>query len=67
MPRKIKGYGWLPDLPDGRDLLYGAPVEAVAKLPKKVDMRKQCPPVYDQGSSAAAPRTRSAPHWSSTR
>lgn len=49
MPRKIKGYGWLPDLPDGRDLLYGAPVEAVAKLPKKVDMRKQCPPVYDQG------------------
>ncbi len=49
MPRKIKGYGWLPDLPDGRDLLYGAPVETVAKLPKRVDMRKQCPPVYDQG------------------
>jgi C1A family cysteine protease len=49
MPRKIKGYGWLPDLPDGRDLLYGAPVEAVAKLPKRVDMRKKFPPVYDQG------------------
>jgi C1A family cysteine protease len=49
MPRKIKGYGWLPDLPDGRDLLYGAPVEMLAKLPKRVDLRKQCPPVYDQG------------------
>lgn len=48
MPRKIKGYGWLPDLPDGRDLLYAAPVEIVAKLPKRVDMRKRCPGVYDQ-------------------
>jgi C1A family cysteine protease len=48
MPRKIKGYGWLPDLPDGRDLLYAAPLEIVAKLPKRVDMRKRCPPVYDQ-------------------
>jgi C1A family cysteine protease len=49
MPRKIKGYGWNADLPDGRDLLYAAPVETVAKLPKRVDMRKQCPPVYNQG------------------
>lgn len=48
MPRKIKGYGWLPDLPDGRDLLYAAPLETLAKLPKRVDMREQCPPVYDQ-------------------
>lgn len=49
MPRKIKRYGWLPDFPDGRDLLYAAPVELVEKLPSKVDLRKQCPPVYDQG------------------
>lgn len=49
MPRKIKGYGWIADLPDGRDLLYAAPVEIAAKLPKTVDMRKQCPPAYDQG------------------
>jgi C1A family cysteine protease len=49
MPRKIKGYGWVPDLPDGRDLLYGAPIVALGELPTKVDLRPQCPPVYDQG------------------
>ncbi len=49
MARKIKGYGWTPDLPDGRDLLYAAPVEELEKLPAKVDMRKQCPAVYNQG------------------
>ncbi|MBA3866792.1 MAG: C1 family peptidase [Solirubrobacterales bacterium] len=49
MPHKIKGYGWVPDLPDGRDLLYGAPVVALGELPSKVDLRSQCPPVYDQG------------------
>jgi C1A family cysteine protease len=48
MERKIKGYGWNPDLPDGRDLLYGAPVKALAELPAKVDWRKECPPIYDQ-------------------
>ena len=49
MARKIKGYGWTPDLPDGRDLLYAAPVEELEKLPPKVDMRKQCPAAYNQG------------------
>ncbi len=49
MARKIQGYGWNPDLPDGRDLLYGAPPEVATALPPKVDLREQCPPVYDQG------------------
>jgi hypothetical protein len=49
MPRKIQGYGWVPDLPDGRDLLYGAPAKPLAKLPPRVDLRPKCPPVYDQG------------------
>jgi C1A family cysteine protease len=49
MPRKIQGYGWVPDLPDGRDLLYAAPPKALGKLPPKVDLRSKCPPVYDQG------------------
>jgi C1A family cysteine protease len=49
MPRKIQGYGWNPDLPDGRDLLYAAPPEVVSALPSQVDLRPQCPPVYDQG------------------
>jgi len=47
--RRIAGYGWKPDLPDQRDLLYSAPVVALQKLPPKVDLRKGCPPVYDQG------------------
>lgn len=44
-----RGMGWVPDLPDGRDLLYAAPLKPLAKLPEKVDLRKQCPRVYDQG------------------
>ncbi len=45
----IKRYGWTPDLPDARDHMYAAPVEMMAKLPAKVDLRPHCPPVYDQG------------------
>ena len=29
MAYKIQGYGWHPDLPDGRDLLYAAPPTAL--------------------------------------
>jgi C1A family cysteine protease len=47
--RKIQGYGWNRDMPDGRDLMYGAPPEVVTQLPPKVDLRPQCPEVYDQG------------------
>jgi C1A family cysteine protease len=46
---KVSRYGWLPDLPDHRDRLYSAPMEIVAALPAKADLRAQCPPVYDQG------------------
>ncbi|MGH6870976.1 MAG: C1 family peptidase [Rhizomicrobium sp.] len=44
---EIKYYGWAPDLPDARDLIYSAP--RAVHLPAKVDLRPQCPPVYDQG------------------
>ena len=47
--RKISRYGWLPDLPDHRDHLYAAPAEMLGAIPAKVDLRAQCPPVYDQG------------------
>lgn len=43
-------YGWLPDLPDHRDLLYVAPLMVMKQLPTKVDLRNNCPPVYDQGA-----------------
>jgi C1A family cysteine protease len=49
MPRKVQRYGWVPDLPDPRDFLYAAPAEVLQNLPSKVDLRPDCPPVYDQG------------------
>jgi C1A family cysteine protease len=45
-----KGYGWVPDLPDHRDQMYGAVRGAPGKLPTAVDLRPQCPPVVDQGN-----------------
>jgi len=50
MDRKVKQYGWVPDLPDARDHMYAAPQPVLAKLPPKVDLRSQCPPVLDQGA-----------------
>jgi C1A family cysteine protease len=45
--RRIKRYGWIPDLPDRRDRLFAAPAGVVP--PPRVDLRDGCPPVYDQG------------------
>jgi C1A family cysteine protease len=47
--RSGKGFGWIPDLPDHRDFLYAAPMAMLRALPPRVDLRRQCPPVYDQG------------------
>ena len=47
--RKIKRYGWTPDLPDHRDLFYTASAMHLKALPPKVDLRPHCPPVYNQG------------------
>ncbi len=49
MQRKIQRYGWIRDLPDQRDHIYAAPPKVLAVLPKKVDLRRRCPPVLDQG------------------
>src|SRR5947208_14970396 len=46
--RKIKRYGWIPDIPDQRDFLYAAPPAFLPALPPRVDLRKQGQPVYDQ-------------------
>jgi C1A family cysteine protease len=45
----IGHYGWVPDLPDHRDFTYAAPAEFLTALPTIVDLRPECPPVYDQG------------------
>jgi C1A family cysteine protease len=50
MAYNFKWYGWRPDLPDQRDFVYAASRAVVKKLPVKVDLRKSCPPVYDQGN-----------------
>jgi C1A family cysteine protease len=47
--RKIAGYGWKRDLPDQRDLSFAVPAQLVAKISASVDLRGQCPAVYDQG------------------
>lgn len=49
MPRQIKRYGWIPDLPDQRDYLYSAPIATLRSLPTSVDLGPLCPGVYDQG------------------
>jgi C1A family cysteine protease len=48
-PARKPGYGWVPDLPDRRDILYGAVRPVPAVLPATVDLRPACSPVEDQG------------------
>lgn len=44
---KNKRFGWNPDLPDIRDYKLKL---MVRKLPESIDLRSQCPPIYDQGN-----------------
>lgn len=47
--RRRARLGWIRDLPDHRDQYLAIPHDTIAKLPRKVDLRPHCPPVYDQG------------------
>ena len=52
-PKRAKsgrGYGWVPDLPDHRDLLYGALHPAPPPIPASMDLRATCSPVENQGA-----------------
>jgi C1A family cysteine protease len=49
MTKRVRELGWVRDLPDNRDHLYSAPLSVLGALPVRVDLRPQCPPVYDQG------------------
>ena len=40
-------YNWTPDQKDSRDLNHL--FYSNLKLPTQVDLRSQCPPIYDQG------------------
>ena len=46
---KSHRFGWQRDLPDHRDHQYLAQPSTLYELPPKVDLRTQCPPVFDQG------------------
>jgi C1A family cysteine protease len=49
-PSEHGGYGWVRDLPDARDFAYAAPLVRFPKgVPTSVDLRSECPAVYDQG------------------
>jgi len=45
----VQHYGWVPDVPDNRDMLFSAPTAVMASLPPQADLRARCPDVYDQG------------------
>ncbi len=49
-PRATSRYGWVPDLPDHRDILFGAVRPVPAVLPPGIDLRATCSPVEDQGA-----------------
>ncbi|MFH1540665.1 MAG: hypothetical protein ABID79_02290 [Elusimicrobiota bacterium] len=47
---KIKHkYGWLSDIPDNRDFLYARIIKIPKVLPDKIDLRKGCSSVKNQG------------------
>lgn len=43
------GLGWVPDVPDQRDYIFQPRVLPPTRLPKRIDLRDKCPPIYDQG------------------
>lgn len=43
-----QSYGWIPDIPDGRDYLYRS-IQPRLRLPKEVNLAKLCSEVEDQG------------------
>jgi C1A family cysteine protease len=45
---KLK-YGWVPDIPDKRDIVYSAVHKVSVPLPPSVDLRLYCSAVEDQG------------------
>jgi C1A family cysteine protease len=48
-PKPHPAFGWVPDLPDKRDHVYGLTYGLPAALPPKADLRALCPPVENQG------------------
>lgn len=47
--RKVARYGWVPDIPDQRDVMFRKVYRIPATLPSSVDLRPMCSKVEDQG------------------
>lgn len=47
-PKDVKYFGWTPDVPDHRDMMFSLP-HKMEDLPTKVDLRTEVLPVFDQG------------------
>ncbi|HEY2155521.1 MAG TPA: C1 family peptidase [Isosphaeraceae bacterium] len=47
--RRVARFGWVRDELDHRDQLFSVPFTVLSSLHKSVDLRSQCPPVFDQG------------------
>ncbi|KAH8895962.1 papain cysteine protease family protein [Thozetella sp. PMI_491] len=48
--RRVPGhYGRKRDRPDTRDFIFAITVPHAGELPPSVDLRSDCPPIYDQG------------------
>jgi C1A family cysteine protease len=48
--RSRKKYGWIPDIPDRRDITYGSVHPAPESLPASADLTMYCPAVEEQGN-----------------
>ena len=48
--RNQKKFGWIPDIPDVRDLFYKAPKKVIKERPNSWDLRSKMPEVWDQGA-----------------
>jgi C1A family cysteine protease len=49
MPKKLHTHGWTPDEADHRDHLFYVEPVSMERLPRSVDLRSKCPPIFDQG------------------
>ncbi len=47
--KETRRYNWHPDLPDQRDYLFSERAKPAAAVPRKIDLRSECPPVANQG------------------
>jgi C1A family cysteine protease len=55
--------GWKPDLPDARDHYYASSSKMLRNLSEKIDLRKDCPPVFQQGQLGSCTANSAGSMW----